>query len=156
MAQHGLQAVTLTQYLLTNTVAVLGYRYHGKRKNGLVSGLFTHRTSRQRWQTMANGGVQLQPVQYGAGEMEGWLKKKSPKSQGKKMVDIWQRRCATLPLHLPHLRLLPCCLLRLQLQSGGARGRLRLVGRYVPDPRSGSLCSRVASSSTTRQRRRRT
>ena len=27
-------------------------------------------------------------------EMEGWLKKKSPKTQGKKMVDIWQRRCA--------------------------------------------------------------
>jgi len=27
-----------------------------------------------------------------AGEMEGWLKKKSPKTSGKKVVDIWQRR----------------------------------------------------------------
>jgi len=26
------------------------------------------------------------------GELEGYLKKKSPKTQGKKMVDVWQRR----------------------------------------------------------------
>lgn len=27
-----------------------------------------------------------------SGEMEGWLKKKSPKTQGKKMMDVWQKR----------------------------------------------------------------
>mmetsp|Transcript_23154 Transcript_23154/g.46335 ORF Transcript_23154/g.46335 Transcript_23154/m.46335 type:complete len:202 (-) Transcript_23154:328-933(-) len=27
-----------------------------------------------------------------SGEMEGWLKKKSPKTSGKKMMDVWQRR----------------------------------------------------------------
>jgi uncharacterized membrane protein YgcG len=27
-----------------------------------------------------------------SGEMEGWLKKKSPKTQGKKLMDVWQKR----------------------------------------------------------------
>ena len=26
-------------------------------------------------------------------EMQGWLKKKSPKTQGKKLMDVWQKRC---------------------------------------------------------------
>ena len=32
-----------------------------------------------------------------SGELEGYLKKKSPKTQGKKMVDVWQKRCDAQP-----------------------------------------------------------
>ena len=53
-----------------------------------------------------------------SGEIEGWLKKKSPKTQGKKMMDVWQRRRASTP---PCLR--PACSV-----AGYARRAHRLTG----------------------------
>lgn len=60
--------------------------------------------------TMANGSGSDHWDQRGSssgyspssGEMEGWLKKKSPKSSGKKVMDVWQRRCARPALAQTH------------------------------------------------------